>query len=708
MTTMIKAAAVVAAVALAGLWWQGRGASAPAAAARGDEAAVLEQRDAPLVPAGAEPAAGEEVAAAPALGRRAAAPAAAPITESSVAATRIQRGRLVDLSGAPLEGVVVRLLARHAAVPSIAVPLEHGAAHEALPHGHPAVGPPAGAPAPDAPADPERLGAARTDGDGVFAIELPASSAERAPIPGMPAHGTPRGYALDDARLMLVLVTADAAGAPLLLAAPRTTLGGTVFDPDGGPLRDAEVQLAVLDTLLRSLGLPYAINLQLPAWTTRTDATGRFRFEGVLGGEHTLISVPWGVHSGAVLTPPAHDDLWLELHLRVRDDVLRVVGIVLDASGSPVPGSAVALGDEIDESDADGRFELAWNTAHERSFAEVLAQGFRPRPMPQSHVAAYARGLGVARVELTRELAAEPVVLRLSGAPLAIDGRVVDDRGEPLERVQVWMTDPTHFGSRRETIGAALILHPLSLEEMQVGKRSAVTDANGRFRLEGLLDRSYSVQAFDPRTHSFGPGWTIAAGATGVELALATESSATRVAGRLVSRGGRPLAGVGVHPVRRADRPELEWPPLQGAGRETTDSDGRFEFPELAAEGTRLTVFGGPELGYLVEHYALADFPDPERIEIVLPLSCELQVVLSDPATADAARALDADGNALSVIESHGTFTMMPDVVRIVAGRSAVVSVSELARELVLLRGGAEVVRLPLRVDPDRRTTVEY
>jgi protocatechuate 3,4-dioxygenase beta subunit len=483
-----------------------------------------------------------------------------------------------------------------------------------------------------------------------------------------------------------------------------------VFDPDGVPLPDAEVRLVVSETLFRSLGLLFAVNLQVPEWSTRADENGRFRFDDVIGGEHTLLSVPWGRYSGVVLSPPVHDDLSIELRLHARDDVLQVTGIVIDAAGAPVEGAAVSVGDEVRESGADGRFELAWNTDYRRSFDAAIARGMHPRPMPQSHVAAYAPGLGVARVELTRELVREPVVLRLGGAPLSIRGRVVDGAGMPIRAAQVWMTDPTHFGSRREQFGEGFILHPTALEELLAGKRSSVSDAEGRFLLEGLSDRAYALQAFDPRTHTYGPGWTVRAGArsTDVELVLRTDPSATRVAGRLVSRGGKPLAGVDVRPMRVADRSELEWPPLQFGLGMSTDVEGRFEFLELAVDGTQLTLFGGPEYGYLVEHLQLSDFPDLERIEIVLPLSCELQVVLFDPSSADQARVLDADGNALAILEHHGTFTMVPESVRIVDGRSSVVSVSEHAHEIVLLKDGAEVVRLPLRVDPDRRTTFEF
>jgi hypothetical protein len=139
-----------------------------------------------------------------------------------------------------------------------------------------------------------------------------------------------------------------------------------------------------------------------------------------------------------------------------------------------------------------------------------------------------------------------------------------------------------------------------------------------------------------------------------------------------------------------------------------TDSEGRFAFHELATAGTDLIVFGGPRLRYQAERYDLASFSDLERVELVLPLSCELQIVLLDASTATAARVLGADGEPLDFLVHHGSFTAMTAVAAVVEGRSSVISVSELAREVLLLREGEEVVRLPVRVDPNRRTTVEF
>jgi len=304
--------------------------------------------------------------------------------------------------------------------------------------------------------------------------------------------------------------------------------------------------------------------------------------------------------------------------------------------------------------------------------------------------------------------------VRLGGEPLAIEGRVVDGAGAPIAGAQVWMADPTHFGTTKELMGRGYAVSPRSLEEALAGKRSTVCGVDGAFRLEGLVDREYALRAFDGRTFSFGragsfgTGWTIRAGATEVELVVATDPSATRVAGRVTSLGGEPLVGVEVRPQMGGNRAELERPPDPFQLGRRTDSDGRFEFETLSVDGTDLMLYGMQSYDYFVERVSLADFPDLARVDIRVSLPCKLQVVLTDPELANEARVFDANGAPVQILEHHGNYSIQPEFLAIEGGTSLVVGVSELASEIALAKDGEEVLRLPVRVDPTRITTVEY
>ncbi|HEX6884052.1 MAG TPA: hypothetical protein VF530_11790, partial [Planctomycetota bacterium] len=77
-----------------------------------------------------------------------------------------------------------------------------------------------------------------------------------------------------------------------------------------------------------------------------------------------------------------------------------------------------------------------------------------------------------------------------------------------------------------------------------------------------------------------------------------------------------------------------------------------------------------------------------------------------DPAVADSFRVLDAEGQALQLIESFGVGFSLDTSARFQDGLSAVLSVRETAAELVLSRAGLEVLRRPLTLDPELRTVV--
>jgi hypothetical protein len=303
------------------------------------------------------------------------------------------------------------------------------------------------------------------------------------------------------------------------------------------------------------------------------------------------------------------------------------------------------------------------------------------------------------------------VELRLAGRTLALEGRVVDGRGEGLAGARVWLADPTPFGAE-----AGL---PLAAEGLLAGLRSkdeveaagadlrdtphsfwswVETDADGRFRLEGLLDRAYTVRALDPETLA----QVERAGArpgVALELELAREELLGRVAGRVLSEDGRPVAGARVRALRRAvSRPEpvsgreVSWD-LSGAAVET-DADGRFELARAPLDGLRLSVSGA---GLRALVHAPRPDEDRERLELRVRSHAgraHFQVELTgDPTRAERFALLAGDGApATMLLRRAGAATGLREG-PLEHGRSNVLSVEEGDYVLVLYRGEAEVAR---------------
>src|SRR6185436_17348446 len=127
-----------------------------------------------------------------------------------------------------------------------------------------------------------------------------------------------------------------------------------------------------------------------------------------------------------------------------------------------------------------------------------------------------------------------------------------DESGAPVPGAVVFSPDTTPFG--------AIVFHEsghdftgeTTIEAFLNGVTGpwdtpvhASAGADGGFELAGLLERSYTVFAFDPRTlDGVGPV-ELRAGDAHAELRLA-RGPAVAVAGRVVSRSGVPLEGVRV------------------------------------------------------------------------------------------------------------------------------------------------------------------
>jgi protocatechuate 3,4-dioxygenase beta subunit/uncharacterized GH25 family protein len=292
---------------------------------------------------------------------------------------------------------------------------------------------------------------------------------------------------------------------------PVASVSGHVLGPDGKPVAGASV---ALNESPRRLGGAF---FQMPSRHLHegvTDDEGAFSFTDVAPGPFQMSASAPG-HQRAELrgleVKPGQDLSGVAIQLPAG---ATVEGRVTSTEGKPVMDAEVVVADAAvngiavlspfrGETDDDGQYRI---------------EGISPGPHTLE-----ASASGYRRAVRDVETAAEPrrVDFQLDRG-LEISGRVVDDGGNPVADAGVSL-----FGAGREPQGTA-------------------TEADGTFRLSGVEDGDYSLQALK-RGYSSGPvrKLTVAgAPVTGIELKLNPSEGA--ITGRLTGLAFSQLAQVRV------------------------------------------------------------------------------------------------------------------------------------------------------------------
>jgi hypothetical protein len=475
-----------------------------------------------------------------------------------------------------------------------------------------------------------------------------------------------------------------------------------VIDETGAPVESVALDFRPRGTVFRAAGL-HSWAPEESHWSTASDRDGGFQLARIAGGAAGILHARAAGFREREVELPETSELGLVVTLERFARAVELAGTVLAPDGRPLPGASVSAGRDIVTTDARGRFNLPWTGGTGR-FVKDASGAWREEGADVAAVIALKKGFRPAREALHERDLELPFVLRLGPEPLAISGTIRDADGEPLAGLVLWIQDPTRFGREPTTTDDGSEWHDERWVEAHLGGAKARSDGDGRFEIGGLMEREYAVLASDPRTAARAGPWTIVAGSSGLELVLPPEPTA-RVAGRIVTARGTPRAGWRVE-ARRSGSWETgaEAPQLTGAEHGVeTDSDGRFEFAELATTGTALFYSGAFTFGEI----ALADQPDLGRIEIVEPELCEVQVELVDPSSADRVEALDANGEHLETVEltgvDRGMMLSLGFSAEIVDGRTRLLLVKETARTLVLSKGELEVLRIPIELVPGER-----
>jgi protocatechuate 3,4-dioxygenase beta subunit len=480
-------------------------------------------------------------------------------------------------------------------------------------------------------------------------------------------------------------------GEPLLVVAPSRLLRGMVVDGEGRALPGVEVRLAVAPRHLHALGEVPSLASPIPR-KVATDGEGAFAFEDAPLGDLVLEAWKEGYrHRIAEVEQPSKQDAPHEpLRIVLQQDALPAVrGIVTDASGQPVEGAFVSAGQGIGRTDAAGSFLVTFDPEH------WSIRG--PKPPRSICVRAVHKGLGMAQQEIALPPAGTSVFveLLLAGEPLSIAGRVVDLQGAPVSSVEVFVAEETPFGfSRLESLG---VVRRCTLESM-LGAQSAWTSADGSFRIDGLADRAYRLQALQATSLQSSISDDIQAGSRGVRLTLDLDARGP-LEGRILDRRGVPVEGarVSVSCRQRWGGPaDTDFDLAIGAASES-DSEGRFSLKDVARENVFLRLEGEsivPEIFRGIDPAA-----DPSALELSVERRSTLQVHWGDwRERADRLHLEDGDGNRLGFADLSGSGVTPLEWIAVGTGLSSPMAVPDRAAHAVLTRDGKEALRVRLQL----------
>ena len=490
---------------------------------------------------------------------------------------------------------------------------------------------------------------------------------------------------------------------------------GSVADESGNMLAGVQIHVDMPDDLRGRFRVPLDRSLE-ERCETRTDPRGWFTLKDVprvpdarLVAEHDGYQT-WSTRLDEIQGMPIVITL-----LEPGATVPTIAGRVVDAGKQPVEAAYVAFGMQTARSAADGSF----------SFLIPDPRAVNKRFGPPADLRAAHEGFLPATYEPPLE-GGKPrwpafVELQLGTPTFAIEGKVVDHEGKARAGLKVWLADSTTFGA----LGRATV----QLESLLAGHdedfwRFVETQDGGGFRIEGLLDRAYTLEAMEPETLLRTQEENVPAGTTNVVLRMPRNALYPRVAGVVRGHDGRGIAGAFIGPMCDAFRARWQGDTiatrhdsLEGA---RTDADGRFELENVPKSLVYLRIDGEDilplEYGRYVEgdkrfqRTEVRELPVDriESLEIFVDRRAHVQVELDDPAAADEFALVDAEGSEVELSTFRGNGRHDGPRAPIREGRSDVVAGTDRAQSLVLYKGGLEVTRLAVTLVPGEVKSVRY
>ena len=472
----------------------------------------------------------------------------------------------------------------------------------------------------------------------------------------------------------------------VIVAARAAELRGRVLDEYGRPVEDAAVSVIYDEGLLVDFPLVLDTTARVQP-RANTVADGRFELLRVAVESGCELRAELAGYATAHLTlaEPYSTEWILELRtLTAGEREPQAEGLVLLPNGAPAEGATVHYGSNDTMTDADGRFTLPLDYD----------------PDPDLQLAAALEGYGTTLVEGYGELQTQSapyapalVTLVLRENSLALAGRVVDANGMGLSGWTVQLSVGTPLTRNR--------VPPILAEALDVDSTSAETSDTGHFALSGLLDRAYDLLAYNSDSLVALRVGPFAAGATDIVLEVADDLAHPRVSGRIVSRGGQPIAGasVSVGLVLHSMENGRSW--IAGDIIQT-GANGRFELTDVARAEVHLNIEGET---IVPRHYEFEAGDNMDDLVIEVALRCHFRVeVEGSDLHGLRVEVQDAQGQRVMITTFQAGGSGSSGSKALIDGRMAVSAVSDDATQLILIRsdenGREELERRELHLVP--------
>jgi RNA polymerase sigma-70 factor (ECF subfamily) len=463
-----------------------------------------------------------------------------------------------------------------------------------------------------------------------------------------------------------------------LVVAPFVALAGRVVDGSERPLENASVEVQFTHESFASFPLPLD-STGLEVFATRTDADGTFRIARAPVVPYSSLLSRFGSLRADARPIPDHSVADLTIRLEEPpplDSALE--GVVVHEDGKPAPGARVHLAGVDVTADAEGGFRLPLRRVDASTPLVATLAGFQPAIVP-----------GYGAVLESTDLHPTSIRLVLGPPPLSITGRVLGRDGAPQSSWTVALLDP-------------LVLTPYRVPAVTAEKLTAngdpnsLTRADGRFRIEGLRNVAYRLEAWS-REGAMMHTDPIQAGSEDVVLQAPEDPFVERVTGRVTARDGTAIAKAEIQVSLTTERAGFASASL-GVQTTKTQLDGTFELRNVPKRFAGLSV-GGEGLDLTSVDLEKIDLSRP--IEIVVVRMCAFR--FEDDGGKDPAMELGVlgpEGTKLYlVIHEAGQMSSMYEA-GVADGRSQVYWVREDASRLVLRGLAGFEASQPLRLVP--------
>ena len=476
-----------------------------------------------------------------------------------------------------------------------------------------------------------------------------------------------------------------------VVVARSVAIGGVVVDTAGTLVVGAQITVSLgVDVRPR---FPRVLDrcANVKFFTMTTD-DGRFGFARAPLAPTSRMRIEARGHRERELTvdEAQHLDRFV-LERTTHGDTLE--GIVVDEHDKPVHPAVVCLPTWSVVVAADGTFRIElWKALDLPPGTLPELQVFAPNRLP---------GKLACLSPEWRSRAAWPreIKIRLGGVTETIAGRVVRHDGTPVAQVHVTFAPPEPEQIRptlfENPFGAAAVQSAVSAAlALRAGEQPAA--ATGAFETARVVPGSYRLRVFDPEALDVMLTEPLRTGEPEVVITMPDRGRWPALCGIVVDRRGEPVPNADWMVTRRDPLPGAT-ATIQSAFLHANEN-GVIEHPPLSRDVDTLCVKAAGMAEWVrvpIADLACAGF------RVVVPVGCRVRIeVGAGWGSVDVAGFVDLAGNRSSVVLTHGNVALGTRDVPLLDGRSETFTALDDCRELLLLRGGQVVGRVPVSLLP--------